>query len=203
MKESRDTETSEQTGLELDEVINPLKLPWAAETNNVSISESSFKYVGWKAVRHRISCKLPKMFELCHCEDDFKKILALTVIFETLNIAESSPNNKHVVLHFKENDKIPTNTFELLAKHCRKQSYLEVNDKITGTHAEFKDDTLSKYVFVCNFRKFSGLEHSNVTVVIDSGIAALQHYHCINKYDRGVKKKTGNQSVGKTLGNQN
>ena len=46
MKESRDTETSEQTGLEFDEVINPLKLPWAAETNNGSISESSFKYVG-------------------------------------------------------------------------------------------------------------------------------------------------------------
>ena len=176
MEKTRAPKKREQIGLEVDEVVNRLKLHPAAGTRNGSILESNFKYVGTKGIGHRISCKLPKMFELCRCEDEFQKTLALAVIFETLNIAESNANNKHVVLHFKENDKIQRNAFKLLAKHCRKQSYLEVNDKMTSTYEEFKNDNLSKYILVGNFRKFRGLEHSNVTVVIDSDTEALQHY---------------------------
>ena len=169
-------EKREPTGLEVDEVIDRLNLQRAAETGNGDILESNFEYVGTKGIGHRISCKLPKMFELICCEDEFRKTLALAVLFETLNIAESNANNKHVILHFKENDKIPRNAFKLLAKRCRKQNHLEVNDKVTGAYEEFKNDNLSKYILVGNFHKFRGLEHSRVTIVIDSGTAALQHY---------------------------
>ena len=175
-KSSRAPEKSGQDGFEVDEVINHLKLHPAAETDDGITLESTFKYGRAKDIGHKISCKLPKMFELSHYEDEFQKTLALAVIFETLNIAESNANNKHVILHFKESNKIPERAFNLLAKQCMKQNCLEVNAKITYAYKEFKDDNLSKYIFVGNFRKFRGLEHSKVTVIIDSGIAALQHY---------------------------
>ena len=101
----------------------------------------------------------------------------MAVIFEALNIAKSNANDKHVVLHFKKDNEIPRKTFQLRDHKLRgEQRYTEVNSKIAYAYEEFKDDTTAKYIFVGNFRTFRGLEHSKITLIIDSDISALRHY---------------------------
>ena len=117
------------------------------------------------------------MFELVDYEDEFQKIFTLTVIFETVNIAKSNANSKHVVLHFKNDNEIPRKAFELLAyKHDREESHLKVYHKIVYAFEQFEADNMGKYIFVGSFREFRGLEHSNITLIIDLDIEALRHY---------------------------
>ena len=162
---------------EIDEAIAYINSPLSAEEGDGIILESYFKYDIARGIGHNVLFDKPKLFELERSMDEFQKILALTVIFETLNIAKSNANHKHVVLHLKNDDEIPRRAFKLLKyKHRSKRSYVKVNDKVTDAYEQFKDDATGKYIFVCNFRKFRGLEHSNITLVIDDNIEALRHY---------------------------
>lgn len=149
------------SSFEYDEAIAYSQLPPAVKADDGSKLESN----------------LPKLFQLHSYEDEFQKILTLAVIFEALNIAKSNANDKHVVLHFKKDNEIPRKTFQLRDHKLRgEQRYTEVNSKIAYAYEEFKDDTTAKYIFVGNFRTFRGLEHSKITLIIDSDISALRHY---------------------------
>ena len=78
----------------------------------------------------------------------------------------------HVLLHFNVNNEIPTLAIKLLDLKCN----TKVSDKLTNSYKDFKNKSLHKYVFVCNFRTFRGLEHSRITIIIDRDIYSLQHF---------------------------
>ena len=115
---------------------------------------------------------MPVLFELYQYENKFQKILSLATVFENIQIASCNTNCKHVLLHFNVDNNIPKLAFKLFdLKHNTK-----VNTKVTNSYEEFKNDNLRKYIFAGNFHTFRGLEHSKVTVIIDSDIYSLQHY---------------------------
>ena len=75
------------------------------------------------------------------------------------------------MLHFNPDNEIPRLAITLLDfKHST------VTDKLTNTYEDFINDSLRKYIFVCNFRTFRGLEHSRITIIIDRDIYSLQHF---------------------------
>ena len=101
-------------------------------------------------------------------QKDPKKIFALNCIFRKLNIWNSNSNNKHIILHFHTSiNKIPKLLTPII--ECR-----EISSKVTSNYKDFKCN--NKSILVCNFRVLRGLEHSNVTVIIDQDIYSMQHY---------------------------
>ena len=190
---SQNRETSSEASVEiprahdlgLDEAINYAGLPFSyglpsglpLSSGNGSILKSNFEYDIATDTGHKANCELPRLFELHNCKEKFQKILALSVILETINIAKSNANNKHVILHFKQNDEILKRAFDLLEEKCNKQQiYLDVQNKTTEKYKDFQDDNLGKYIFLGYFRTFRGLEHPSVRPVIDPDIGALRHY---------------------------
>lgn len=182
---TRDPETSsvrsismhKSNDLEYDQILAYLKLPSALGAGTENILESHFEYEEITDIGHKVEYVKPNLFELVDYEDEFQKIFTSTVIFKTLNIAKSNANSKHVVLRFKNDNEIPRKAFELLAyKHDSEESHLKVYHKIVYAFEQFEADNMGKYIFVGSFREFRGLEHSNITLIIDLDIEALRHY---------------------------
>ena len=154
--------------LELDEAFDYAGTPTA---DNREI-ENRFKYEEATNIRHGGESKLPVLFELYRYDKEFDKILSLAAVFENLQLASSTANSKHVLLHFNINNEIPRQALKLLdLKHDTK-----VTSKVTNSYVDFKNDSSRKYIFVGNFRTFRGLEHPRITIIVDRDIYSLQHY---------------------------
>ena len=157
--------------LDLDEAFDYAEIPTAKDGDENKI-ENKFKYEIATGIGHKGENKLPVLFELPRYDNEFQKIISLTTIFENLQISRSNANVKHVLLHFNIDNEIPRLAFKLLdRKHKTK-----VTDKLTNSYEDFKNDSLRKYIFVCNFRTFRGLEHSRITIIIDRDVYSLQHF---------------------------
>ena len=154
--------------LELDEAFDYAGTPTA---DNGEI-ENRFKYEEATNIGHGGESKLPVLFELYRYDKEFDKILSLAAVFENLQLASSTANSKHVLLHFNINNEIPRQALKLLdLKHDTK-----VTSKVTNSYVDFKNDSSRKYIFVGNFRTFRGLEHPRITIIVDRDIYSLQHY---------------------------
>ena len=155
--------------LEPDEFFAIAKLPVASKDDqNIIINQ--FTYGESKGIGHNIKSDNPELFEMifeCTENDSFEKLCVLNCIFQKLNIHNSNLNNKHVILHF---DTSTDETPELLTSTFK---HLKIFDKVTNNYEKFKR---KKSILVCYFRLFRGLEHSNVTVLIDQNMYNMQHY---------------------------
>ena len=157
--------------IELDEAFDYAEIPAAKDDDETKI-ENRFEYEKAAHIGHGGQSKLPVLFELCRCDSEFQKIISLTAIFEDMQITKINANVKHVLLHFNADNEVPRLAIKLLdLKHNTK-----VTDKLTNSYEDFKNDSLCKYIFVCNFRTFRGLEHSRITIIIDRDIYSLQHF---------------------------
>ena len=129
-----------------------------------------FTYETAEDMGHKISSEKPKLFEVCDNQTEFLKLSSLRVIFQNLNVPNSNRYNKHVVLHFYTiNDEIPKYFKRIFES-------LGIYEKVTNNYKEFRNSSNGKHILVCSFRKFRGLEHPAVVVVIDHDIYSLQHY---------------------------
>ena len=155
----------------LDEAFGFAEIPRANKDDSNRIV-NRFRYIPSKGIGHNVKSQCPKLFEVDYNNTEkqsFENFCALTRTFEELKIKNSNSNNEHVILHFDtSNNENPV----LLAPVIE---YLEIGPKVTNTYTHFKYDE-SKSILVCNFRLFRGLEHSNVTIIIDHDIYCLQHY---------------------------
>ena len=157
--------------LELDEAFDYARIPRVKDGDEGKI-ENRFRYEKATHIGHKGESNLPVLFELCRYDNEFQKIISLTAVFENLQISRSNANIKHVLLHFNVDNEIPRLAIKLLdLKHSTK-----VTDKLTNSYEDFKNDSLRKFIFVCNFRTFRGLEHSRITIIIDRDIYCLQHF---------------------------
>ena len=126
--------------LELDEAFHYAGIPTADEDGGSKI-ENRFKYEKATHIGHGAESKLPVVFQLYQYENKFQKIISLAAIFENIQIASSSANSKHALLHFNVNNDILKLAFKLLdLKHNT-----EVRTKVTASCEEFKNDSLRKY----------------------------------------------------------
>ena len=155
----------------LDEVFSLAGTPRACKDDKNKIA-NKFRYIASKGIGHNINSCFPKLFEMDFDNterDCFTKMFALHCIFRKLNIWNSNSNNKHVVLHFDSStEEIPKLLTPII-------EYREISSKVTNNYRDFKENK-SKSILVCNYRLLRGLEHSNVTVIIDHDIYSVQHY---------------------------
>ena len=159
------------SNLELDEALDYAEIPTAKNGDEAKI-ENRFKYEQAKHIGHKGESKLPVLYELCGYDNNFQKIISLTTVFENLQITRCNANIKHVLLHFNPDNEIPRLAITLLDfKHSTK-----VTDKLTNSYEDFINDSMEKFIFVCNFRTFRGLEHSRITIIIDRDMYSLQHF---------------------------
>ena len=166
----------------LDEAFGLAKFP---RGSNVDVNKivNSFTYIASEDTGHFIKTCNPKLFELAgdNIQDySFEKLLTLNFVFRKLNIVNSNSNNKHVILHFNTvTDQIPK--FLVRVFEC-----LKLRSKVTGSYEDFRYKK-NKSILVSNFCSFRGLEHSNITIIIDHDIYSIQHFlveamaRCTNK----------------------
>ena len=179
----------------LDEAFGFAEIPRANKDDSNRIV-NRFRYIPSKGIGHNVKSQCPKLFEVDYSNTEkqsFEKCCALTQTFKELKIKNSSSNNKHVILHFDtSNNETPI----LLARVIE---YLKIGPKVTNNYRDFKYDE-SKSILVCNFRLFRGLEHSNVTIIIDQEMYSVQHYlvetmtRCTTKLNIVVLKKSNTMS---------
>ena len=175
----------------LDEAFGFAEIPRASKDDS-NIIVNRFRYIPSKGIGHNVKSQCPKLFEMDYANTEkqsFENFCALTRTFKDLKIKNSTSNNKHVILHFDtSNSKTPI----LLASVIE---YLKIGPKVTNDYRDFNYDE-SKSILVCNFRLFRGLEHSNVTIIIDQDIYNLQHYlvetmaRCTTKLNIVVMEKS-------------
>ena len=180
----------------LDEAFALAKTPKGSNADMNKIV-NSFTYITSEGTGHLINTYYPKVFELVsdNTQDySFKKHLTLNFVLRKLNILNSNSNNKHVVLHFNtKTDKIPKWLIFALES-------FEIGRKITANYEEFKYSE-NKSILVCNFCSFRGLEHSNITIIIDHDIYSVKHYlveamaRCTNKLAVTVLEKSESMST--------
>ena len=131
-----------------------------------------FRYIPSKGIGHNVKSQCPKLFEVDYANTEkqsFENFCALTRTLKELKIKNCNSNNKHVILHFDtSNNENPILLAPLI-------EYLEIGPKITNNYRDFKY-VKSKSILVCNFRFFRGLEHSNITIIIDRDMYNIQHY---------------------------
>ena len=165
----------------LDEAFGFAGIPRASKDDIYRIV-NKFRYIASEGIGHNINSWYPKLFEVDYDnteEHSFEKLLALTKIFKNMGIKNSDSNNKHVILHFD------TSTNEIPKLFAHAIEYLKISHMVTTNYKDFKNS--SKSILVCNFRLFRGLEHSNVTIIIDHDVYSVQHYlveavaRCTNK----------------------
>ena len=119
---------------------------------------SKFLYATTDGTGHKISTELGS-------KSDFQKVISLIAIFEKRQIQ----TGEHVVHHFDTaTNEIPVTFFFVFARHFKMQ------DKITNKYEAFQSP--GKYTLVFSYPTFRGLEHPNITVVIDRDICNEQHY---------------------------
>ena len=148
-----------------------------------------------KECGRNITSEMPNLFEIDHPEDGLQLIIKLMVILQKLMEKQSIPreNNhlcisqmkdltnmadmeQHVILHFDTKNCIPE-IFWMVFK------LMNFSDKeITTNYGEFKINK-SKKIFICDYRKFRGLEYPRVIVVLDPSLDHLLHYlpECFNR----------------------
>ena len=175
----------------LDEAFGFAGIPIATKGDADRIV-NTFKYKASEGIGHNISSCYPKLLEVDYDSSEnhsFEKFLVLTVTFKTLKIKKSNSNNKHVVLHFD------TSSDEIPKLFTPVMEYLKISHRVTNNYEGFKYNK-SKSILVCSFRLLRGLEHSNVTIVIDRDIYSVQHYlveamaRCSNKLNIVVLEKS-------------
>ena len=138
---------------------------------------SKFTYAAAIETGHKISSQRPALFELEE-RSEFQKVLSLIAIFEKLDIR----NKRHVLLHFDTvNDGIPS-TLQFIFEH-----HFGIHEKVTNSYRDFV--LLNKFVLVCSYLTFRGLEHPKITVFIDRDIYFLQHY-LVESIARSTSKLT-------------
>ena len=136
----------------------------AEMSNSGNKTVSKFKHAAAIGSGHKISSQRPALFELEE-KSEFEKVLSLIAIFDKLDIR----NKRHLLLHFAiVNDGIPS-TLEFIFEH-----HFGIHEKVTNNYQEFA--LLNKSILVCSYLTFRGLEHANITVVIDRDIYFLQLY---------------------------
>ena len=125
---------------------------------------STFLYATADGTGHKISTGKPALFEL-GSKSDFQKVISLIVIFEKRKIWRG----EHVVLHFDTaTNEIPSTFFFVFAHH------FGIQEKLTNKYEAFQSP--EKSILVCSYPTFRGLEHPNITVIIDRDIYYEQHY---------------------------
>ena len=125
---------------------------------------SKFLFATTDKTGHKISSKKPTLFELGD-RSNFQKIQSLIAIFEKRRIQR----RKEVILHFNTgSNEIPDNFLFIFQHHFKMQG------KVTKRYEEFKSK--NKSILVCSYPTFRGLEHQNITVIIDCDIYYVQHY---------------------------
>ena len=124
---------------------------------------TKFTYASAKETGHKISSQKPALFQLEE-RSGFQKVLSLIAIFENLDIC----NKDHVVLHFDTvNDGIPSYLQFIFEYH------FGIHEKVTNNYQEFASN---KSILVCSYLTFRGLEHPEITIIVDRDIYFLQHY---------------------------
>ena len=124
----------------------------------------TFLYAAADGTGHKISTGKPALFEL-GSKSDFQKVISLIVIFEKREIRRG----EHVVLHFDTaTNEIPNTLLFVFARHFR------IQEKLTNKYEAFQSP--EKSILVCSYPTFRGLEHPNITVIIDRDIYYEQHY---------------------------
>ena len=166
----------------LDEAFGFAGIPIASKDRKNKIV-NRFRYIASTGIGHNIRSHYPKLFEVDYGNTEnhaFEKFLALSYTFKELNIKNSNSNNKHVILHFD------TSTNETPRPLACVIEYLGLSPRVTNNYRDFRYNK-GKSILVCSFRLFTGLENSNVTIVINQNIYSLQHYlveamaRCTNK----------------------
>ena len=181
----------------LDEAFGFAGIP-RADKDNINKIVSKFRYRESSGIGHNIKSRFPKLFEVNYDDIEnhsFTKILALNYIFRELKLRNCHAANKHVVLHF---DTSISGIPKLIAPVIQ---YLEIEQKVTINYEDFKyNKTYS--VLICDFRLMRGLEHSDITIIIDQDIYSIQHYlveamaRCTNKLNLVVlEKKEGISNI--------
>ena len=178
----KNEEESEVGNFGLDEAFGFAGIPRARKNDMYQIV-NRFRYIESTGIGHSINSCYPNLFEIEYENKEkhsFEKFLALTCIFKQVKIKNTNANKKHVILHFD------TSTNEIPKLLLPVLEYLKVNLKVTNNYDDFKYNK-SKSILVSNFRLLRGLEHSNITIVIDQDFYSLQHYlveamtRCTNK----------------------
>ena len=165
----------------IDEAFGLAGMPRASK-DDINIIVNTFRYITSKSIGHDINSLYPKLFEVEYENTEeytFEKYIDMVEIFKNLNIKNSDSNNKHVILHFDSStNEIPKFLTPII-------DYFKINHKVTNNYKDFKDGR--KSILVCNYRLFRGLEHSNITIIIDQDVYSVQHYlveaiaRCTNK----------------------
>ena len=124
---------------------------------------TKFTYASANETGHKIDSQKPALFQLEE-RSGFQKVLSLIAIFENLDIY----NKDHVVLHFDiVNDGIPRNLQFIFEYH------FGMHEKVTNNYQEFASN---KSILVCSYLTFRGLEHPDITIIVDRDIYFLQHF---------------------------
>ena len=124
---------------------------------------TKFTYASANETGHKINSQKPALFQLEE-RSGFQKVLSLIAIFENLDIY----NKDHVVLHFDTvNDGIPRNLQFIFEYH------FGMHEKVTNNYQEFASN---KSILVCSYLTFRGLEHPDITIIVDRDIYFLQHF---------------------------
>ena len=156
--------------LELDEAFDYVGIPTANDGKGVKI-ENRFKYQKPMHIGHGAESKLPVVFQLCQYKSKLQKIISLAAIFEKMELASSSANSKHFLLHINVNNGIVKLAFKMFnLKHNTK-----ISTKVTASYKEFTSDSLRKYVFAGKFRTFTGLQYSSrIAIMLDCALLDVQ-----------------------------
>ena len=129
-----------------------------------SKTTTKFHYAAVDKTGHNISTKKPVLCEV-ESESGFQKVISLIAILEVRQIR----TGEHVVLHFDTATNAIPEIFLFAFSH-----HFKIQGKITNFYEEFK--SRKKPILVCSYPTFRGLEHPNITVVIDRDIYYVQHY---------------------------
>ena len=191
---SSDVENQEDLAVEhfgLDEAFSFAGIPKASKDEKNRIV-NRFTYIESTGIGHNINSHYPKLFEVDYGNTEnhaFEKFGALIRIFKELHIRKSNSNNKQVILHFDTSTNATPSPLACVIE------YLGLSPMVTNNYKDFKYKK-GKYILVCNFRFFRGLENSNVTIAINQDIYSLQHYlveamaRCTNKLNIMVLEKS-------------
>ena len=125
---------------------------------------STFKHVMVEKTGHNIKTKKPGLLELGDYSE-VQKISPMIALLKKLAIEKKD----HVVLHFDTvTIGIPSILKFILENHFK------LIGKVTTKYEEFRRG--GKSILICGYAKFRGLEHANITVLVDRNIYFVQHY---------------------------
>ena len=156
-------DSEENPKLGLDEAHAVLE-PFQGTAEDGIKTVSTFKHVKVEKAGHNIKTKKPGLLELGDCSE-IQKIFPMIALLKKLEIEKKD----HVILHFDTvTSGIPSILKFILENHFK------LNGKVTTKYEEFRLE--GKSILICTYAKFRGLEHANITVLVDRNIYFVQHY---------------------------